>query len=68
MTDTHTSPVTACTFRQHDLKIWPEFFADLLADRKQFQLRKNDRDFHMVAMNFVYANTTPRPINLAVAS
>lgn len=33
--------------RQHDLKTWPEFFADLLAGRKPFELRNNDRDFHV---------------------
>lgn len=33
--------------RRHDLKTWPEFFADLMAGNKPFELRKNDRDFQV---------------------
>ncbi len=32
---------------QHDLKTWPEFFADLMIGDKTFELRKNDRDFKL---------------------
>lgn len=35
------------TFKHHELKTWPEFYADLIADRKPFELRKNDRDFEV---------------------
>lgn len=29
----------------HDLKTWPQFFEDVRADRKRFELRKDDRGF-----------------------
>jgi hypothetical protein len=29
----------------HDLKIWPEFFEEVLADRKKAEIRKADRPF-----------------------
>lgn len=29
----------------HDLKIWPEFFKDLLSGSKTFELRKDDRPY-----------------------
>lgn len=35
------------TFKHHDLKIWPEFYAELIAGRKPFELRKNDRNFEV---------------------
>lgn len=31
----------------HELKSWPEFFAPVLNGRKAFELRFNDRDFHV---------------------
>lgn len=31
----------------HEIKSWPEFFADLLGDRKTFELRKNDRNYRV---------------------
>lgn len=31
--------------RTHDLKVWPEFFADLWSKRKTFEVRVNDRAF-----------------------
>lgn len=31
----------------HDLKTWPEFYADLLSGAKTFELRKNDRGFEV---------------------
>ncbi len=32
---------------QHELKTWPDFFAEIKSARKQFDLRKNDRDFQI---------------------
>lgn len=29
----------------HSVKCWPEFFEEILADRKKFDLRKNDRSY-----------------------
>lgn len=29
----------------HELKTWPEHFADVIDDNKSVELRKNDRDF-----------------------
>jgi hypothetical protein len=29
----------------HRLKVWPPFFDDIIAGRKSFEIRKNDRDF-----------------------
>lgn len=29
----------------HELKIWPEYFEEILAGTKTFEVRKNDRDF-----------------------
>ena len=29
----------------HHLKIWPEYFIEIINGRKTFELRKNDRDF-----------------------
>ena len=31
--------------KTHDLKTWPEYYIKVLFDDKQFELRKNDRDF-----------------------
>jgi hypothetical protein len=31
---------------KHQLKTWPKHFHEVKARRKQFELRKNDRDFH----------------------
>jgi hypothetical protein len=31
--------------RTHDLKCWPEFFAEVAAGRKTFEIRKDDRGF-----------------------
>jgi uncharacterized protein YqfB (UPF0267 family) len=30
---------------QHDLKITPEYFDDIVSDIKTFEVRRNDRDF-----------------------
>jgi len=32
---------------RHELKILPEFFRDLISERKTFEIRKNDRDYHI---------------------
>lgn len=29
----------------HDLKIWPEYFKEVAAGSKPFEIRKNDRNF-----------------------
>ena len=31
----------------HELKTWPEYFKDVAAGIKTFELRKNDRDFQV---------------------
>lgn len=31
--------------KTHDLKTWPEYFAEIANGNKTFELRKNDRDF-----------------------
>ncbi len=31
----------------HDLKTWPQFFDSILSGEKTFELRKNDRKFHV---------------------
>lgn len=31
----------------HDLKIWTEYFDDITAGRKGFELRRNNRDYHV---------------------
>jgi hypothetical protein len=33
------------TGKLHELKCWPPYFGDVLAGRKTFELRRNDRDF-----------------------
>lgn len=32
---------------EHDLKILPEFFGDVVSNRKRFEIRRNDRDFRV---------------------
>jgi len=31
----------------HELKVWPPYFEHLLDGRKRFEVRRNDRDFHV---------------------
>jgi len=31
----------------HDLKIYPEFWEDIATGKKTFEVRKNDRDYHV---------------------
>ena len=31
--------------KTHDLKTWPEYFAEIATGNKTFELRKNDRNF-----------------------
>ncbi|EKE9396609.1 DUF3850 domain-containing protein, partial [Listeria monocytogenes] len=31
----------------HELKILPEYYEDIVAGRKTFEIRKNDRDFQV---------------------
>lgn len=33
--------------KHHDLKSWPEHFAPLVARKKNFEIRRNDRDFQV---------------------
>jgi len=32
---------------RHELKILPEFFREVASERKKFEIRKNDRDYHI---------------------
>lgn len=32
---------------EHDLKTWPEFYAEVVAGRKTFEVRVNDRDYRV---------------------
>lgn len=32
---------------KHDLKILPKYFKDVISGRKNFELRKNDRDYQL---------------------
>ena len=38
---------TAFVYTVHELKIIPMYFDDVLTNRKMFEVRKNDRDFHV---------------------
>jgi hypothetical protein len=31
---------------EHDLKILPEYLGDVVSQRKRFEIRRNDREFH----------------------
>jgi hypothetical protein len=31
--------------KNHDLKIWPEYFTAMMFGNKSFEIRENDRDF-----------------------
>jgi len=31
--------------QSHKLKVWPEYYKELLTGRKTFEIRNNDRDF-----------------------
>ena len=33
--------------RKINLKIWPEYFKEILTGNKRFELRKNDRDYEV---------------------
>jgi len=33
--------------KAHDLKIYPEFWEDIATNKKTFEVRKNDRDYHV---------------------
>lgn len=37
----------AAVQRLHDLKVWPSYYEDLAAGRKQYEVRKADRDFQV---------------------
>jgi hypothetical protein len=32
---------------KHDLKIWPQYFVEVAAEQKTFEIRKNDRDYQV---------------------
>lgn len=38
---THRTP------QEHDLKTWPEYFDEVIAGRKTFEVRVNDRDYRV---------------------
>jgi uncharacterized protein YqfB (UPF0267 family) len=33
--------------KTHELKCWPSYFEDIIGGRKTFEIRKNDRKFHI---------------------
>lgn len=33
--------------KEHDLKVWPEYYEAIEADLKPFEIRKNDRDYQV---------------------
>lgn len=33
--------------KTHELKTWPQYFEQVVAGQKQFEIRKNDRDFQV---------------------
>lgn len=35
------------TLREHELKILPEYFSEVKAGRKNFEIRRNDRDYRV---------------------
>ena len=39
------TPTQTTAFQQHLLKTWPPYFREVKANRKTFELRRNDRDF-----------------------
>jgi hypothetical protein len=48
--------------KTHELKSWPEFFADILSGRMRFELRRNDRDYQ-VGDELVLREWEPRDQN-----
>lgn len=45
-------------FIDHDLKILPQYFEDVISGKKKFELRKNDRDYKVGDM-FVLREWNP---------
>jgi hypothetical protein len=37
----------AAEWRVHDLKVWPEYFRDIITGRKHTEFRQHDRDFQV---------------------
>lgn len=33
--------------KEHDIKVWPPYYAAIEADEKLFEVRKNDRDYQV---------------------
>lgn len=33
--------------KQHELKVWPEYYYRIEVEQKEFELRRNDRDFQI---------------------
>jgi len=58
--------------RQHNLKIWPEFFDDVATGIKPFELRRNDRDYqigdtlHLEEFQPMLGSFTGRSCNVVV--
>jgi len=39
--------VVELAYFTHGLKIWPEYFKEVIAGNKTFEIRQNDRSFHV---------------------
>ncbi|EAE3145193.1 TPA: DUF3850 domain-containing protein [Listeria monocytogenes] len=54
----------------HELKILPEYYEDIVAGRKTFEIRKNDRDFqvgdYLILKEFKDGNHTGWKITVEV--
>jgi len=44
----------SCYPTMHELKTWPEYFAEVIAGTKTFEIRKNDRGFKVGDMLALY--------------
>ena len=41
---------------EHELKIYPQYFEDVISGKKKFEIRKNDRKYDVVSNNIIEVN------------